>query len=182
MAVNEVNTQINSLFTRLKKSFTPNKNLMDAVARYLHQSVMTNFANQSLSPIPFPKGRGGNIFGRNWEPLKASTLGQKRRRGLSDRILEATGNLKRSIKTSSTNSNAWIYTDAVYGAIHNFGGIISLPGRSGQFRVNKKRVTGIGFKEKIIKIPARPFLILTEGFKERILEEIRMQVGSLQSR
>jgi phage virion morphogenesis protein len=147
MAANDsLNTQIQALFNRLKERFTPDKTLTDAIAQHLQQSVMKNFAKQK------------------WEPLKASTLKQKRRRGLSERILEATGNLKHSIKPGTTGSSVWVYTDAVYGAIHNFGGTI---------RVRKGRRQGI--KEKIIKIPARPFLVLTEGFKERIMEEIRRQ-------
>jgi phage virion morphogenesis protein len=167
MAINDLNTSINALFSRLKERFTPDKNLMDAVADHLHQSVMENFVNQ-----------GTNITG-GWKPLKTSTLKMKRRKGLSERILEATGNLKRSIKTGSTESDAWIFSDAPYGAIHNFGGTINLQGRTVLFH-RKGRRKETGFKEKIIKIPARPFLVLTEGFKEKIVEEIRKQVGSPQ--
>ena len=165
MAVNDLNTQINDLFKRIKERFTPDKNLMDAVANHLHQSVMENFTNQ-----------GTNIPG-GWKQLKASTLKEKRRKGLSERILEATGNLKRSIKTDSTGSDVWVYTDAPYGAIHNLGGTVNLPGRTRLFRYKGRRKE-TGFKEKIIKIQARPFLVLTEGFKGKIIEEIRRQVGS----
>jgi phage gpG-like protein len=165
MAFNDLlNIQISDLFDQLKERFKPNKNLMDAIANHLHQSVMENFAKQG-SGVP-----GG------WKALKPSTLKQKRRKGLSERILEATGNLKRSVQPYTTVGEARISIDAVYGAIHNFGGTINLPGGTHSFRRKGRGSKGAGFKEKIINIPARPFWVLTESFKERIVEEIRKQV------
>jgi phage virion morphogenesis protein len=175
MAVNDdVIAQINTVFNDLKNRFTPNKNLMSAIAGHLHASVMERFAQQ----------------GPGWPPLKASTLKYKSRKGMSARILEATGMLQRSIQPGASENEAWAATNLVYAAIHHFGGTIhqgarselftrnryKKVGKTGQFKKGTSPGKGMSFKERVIKIPPRPFMVLTEGFAEKIIAEIRKQI------
>lgn len=182
--------EIINIFDNLQKKFTPDKPLMTAIAGHLHASVMQNFANQGKD-VP-----GG------WKPLKPSTLRQKRYKGWSERILEAQGNLIRSIQQGATENEAWASTNLRYAAIQHFGGeIFHHPKtRSLAFRLTKKgelmsqegypnlvrfakkshknalRYT-IAQQSYTVNIPARPFMVLTSSFKDKIIAEIHNHIG-----
>jgi|GEM_PF-5888683 phage gpG-like protein len=75
---------IDAIIADLKDKFTPNKSLMTAVAEELRASVQNNFS--SSNPM-------------HWQQLKPATLKQKRKKGFSESILQAKGNLMNSIQS-----------------------------------------------------------------------------------
>ncbi len=185
----EIIAQVNETFDKLKDKFTPNKSLMTAIAGHLLASVEDEFRTQGA-------GSGG------WAKLAASTLRQKRRRGWSQRILEAQGNLFKSIQPNATDTEARVSTNLKYAAIQHFGGEIFHHPRTRElgFRLDKKgnllKQEGypnlVRFAKKTHKnairytisqqsytttIPARPFMVLTESFKDKIIQEIKNQIN-----
>lgn len=180
MADQDFTQQINAVIANLKNKFIPNKQLMKTIAEEMHASVMENFRTQ-----------GANVPG-GWPPLKPATLKQKRKKGLSESILQATGMLLRSIQSSATDNSAAVHTNLRYAAIHNFSGIIKQGARSEIFQRNRYKRTekkgsfkkgttagqGFTFKERIINIPPRPFMVLTDHYKNNIIDKIRAHVTS----
>lgn len=78
-----------------------------------------------------------------WKELAKPTIKQRRKKGYwPGRILQMRGELASSITSSYDSNSAIVGTNKVYAAIHQFGG------KAGR---NKK-----------VKIPARPYLLLTE--------------------
>lgn len=172
-------TQVNSVFNELKGKFTPNKTLMTTIAGHLKASVDMNFINQGKD-VP-----GG------WPALAHSTVKEKMRRGKDPRKLYREGLLAASIQQGATEDEAWASTNVNYAAIHQFGGSIvqaarselftrnrfSKPPKKGQFKKGTTPGRGFTFKERVINIPARPFMVLTESFKDKIIAAIRSHVA-----
>ncbi len=177
--------QINKVIGDLKDKVIADRSLMTAIAGHLQASVENNFRTQGAE-VP-----GG------WAPLKASTLKQKKRKGLSSKILEARGNLERSIQASATDNEAMASTNLIYAKVHQFGAQIFHHPRTRQmaFRLDKKgsllKQEGhpnlVRFAKKshknalrytlsqnsyTVNIPARPFMVLTDSFKDKIINEI----------
>lgn len=115
-----------------------------------------------------------------WMGRSPST--ERRRRG--GRILHLSGRLAGSIGSYSDNDSAVVGTDVKYARIHQEGGEISMPARSQQtyYRRRKDGTVGNRFVRKSrsnysethsvgahkIKIPARPFLSLTDTDEREI--------------
>lgn len=91
--------------------------------------------------------------GQKWKSLAPSTIKHRKRRNKSGnmRILQDTGELRRSIAYKADEKSVKIGSKLKYAPIHQFGGVI-------HFRRKK------GY----IKIPARPFLGVTGKEKEHI--------------
>lgn len=180
--------QINAIINNLKDKFTPNKNLMALIAQEMKDSVHNNFS--SSNPM-------------HWKALQPSTIKQKRKKGLSESILQATGMLLRSIQSSSTDNSAAVHTNLRYAAIHQFGGIISIAARTrtlfhrtdakgnllkqgsnpnllvfAKSRHKRKSAYTFGQKNYNITIPARPFMVLTDTYTNNIINKIRQHVLS----
>ena len=127
----------------------------------------------------------GLNFDKNWTALASSTIKQRERKGyVPINILRRTaGNagLLGSINSKATSDGVMIGTNKVYAAIHNFGGVINIPARTGtskwkatknkktkkysyRFAKKKSKLTGrtieksYDVKAYSIKIPARPFI------------------------
>lgn len=110
-----------------------------------------------------------------WAGLAPSTL--KRRPG--GKVLQDTRRLASSIESASDNDSAQVGTNVVYAAIQHFGGEIKRAARSQRvyFKQGKDGSVGTRFVKKSqsnfsqwatigehsVKIPARPFLVLTES-------------------
>ena len=181
--------QINEVIDGLKNKIIPDRVLMTAIAGHLQASVENNFKTQGAE-VP-----GG------WAPLKASTLRQKKRKGLSSKILEARGNLERSIQASATDNEAIASTNLIYAKVHQFGAQIFHHPRTREmaFRLDKKgsllKQEGhpnlVMFAKKThknalrytlsqqsytVNIPARPFMVLTDSFKNKIIDEIKNHI------
>ncbi|MGK9477908.1 phage virion morphogenesis protein [Melioribacter sp. OK-6-Me] len=183
--------QINALIDSIKERFLPNRKLMTAIAEEMYASVINEFRTQGA-------GSGG------WKALKPATLKQKRRKGFAEAILQARGNLLRSIQSSATESTAVVSTNLRYAAIHHFGGTISIAARTRTLfhrtdkkgnllkqQTNKnllifakkshkqKSAYTFGQHAYNISIPARPFMILTEPYKNNIINIIKRHINGV---
>lgn len=148
--------------------------LMGIIAQEMHEAVESNFAAQGR-----PK----------WLGLSPKTLKKRRQAADSAKILQLGGRLAASIVPGHDATTARVGTNVVYAAIHQFGGIIERHPMSGYVRLRKdhngallrqrnhphlavfakdshKRVHVTKWTRSegwTIKIPARPFLRLTES-------------------
>jgi len=89
-----------------------------------------------------------------WTPLAKVTIKQRSKKGYwPGRILQVRGDLASSITSKYDNNSAVVGTNKIYAAIHQFGGDA---GR------NKK-----------VKIPARPYLKISEKESNQIILSIQ---------
>ncbi|GBD39828.1 hypothetical protein HRbin37_02114 [bacterium HR37] len=96
----------------------------------------------------------------SWPPLSPSTIKERQRKGFwPGKILQREGTLAGSISEDHGPLYALVGTNIKYAPIHQFGG------RSG--------------KGHRARIPARPFLSLTEEDKDGIVEVLREFLDSL---
>ncbi|WP_233634266.1 phage virion morphogenesis protein [Burkholderia cepacia] len=133
-----------------------------------------------------------------WLGLKPSTLKRRRGEAASEKILTRSGHLAGSFSKTHDATMARVGTNVVYAAIHQFGGTIQRHPMSGYVRLRKDRNGMLlrqadhphlavfaknGHKQvKVvkwtrtqgwtIKIPARPFLVLTESDNVEIEMEV----------
>lgn len=188
-SVNENIEQVNAVFEKLRAQIKPSKKLMAPIAGELLASVKENFSNQ-----------GANVPG-GWPPLKRSTIKQKEKSGFELSILKQRGMLLRSVQADSTESTAFAHTNLAYAGIHHFGGKIQIGARTRTllhrtdakgsllkqssnknllvFASKKhKRVSSYTFGQSSysITIPARPFMVLTDRFRDRIIEIVNANI------
>ncbi|MCC6195709.1 MAG: phage virion morphogenesis protein [Burkholderiales bacterium] len=97
-----------------------------------------------------------------WTPLAPSTLRRRRQSGADAKILQHTGQLAASITPSSGRDFAQVATNKIYGPIQHFGGTIRRAPRPSR---SKRGGTTKGGE---IRIPARPFMVLSEAGLEKI--------------
>ncbi|WP_163304482.1 phage virion morphogenesis protein [Enterobacter ludwigii] len=122
--------------------------LMREIAAQLHDAVEDNFAQQG----------------------RPAWLGIKR----DGMILQKSGRLVNSIVEYSDNDTAVVGTNVEYAAIHQFGGET----RPHEIRPRNKQA--LAFNGRVVKkinhpgskIPARPFLSLTDEDEEKILTTV----------
>jgi phage virion morphogenesis protein len=113
--------------------------LMKNIAGMMHNAVEENFAQEGR-----PK----------WIPLSPKTIAARQKKGYwPGQILQQTGRLAASITQYADNDQAVVGTNAVYAAIHQFGG------KAG--------------RGKKVNIPARPYLQLTDEDMEEILKAVK---------
>ncbi|WP_253566523.1 phage virion morphogenesis protein [Burkholderia cenocepacia] len=124
-----------------------------------------------------------------WLGLSPKTLKRRREEAGTGKILQRSGRLAGSVVPSHDATSARVGTNVVYAAIHQFGGSIQRHPMSGYVRLRKdrngmllrqadhphlamfaknghKRVKVVKWTRTqgwTIKIPARPFLMLTEA-------------------
>ncbi len=120
--------QINLIISNLQSRFIPDKNLMTAIAGHMLASVENNFATQ------------GSLVLGGWPQLKPATLKAKSRKGLSSNILEATGQLQRSLQANANETESVVSTNLIYARSHQFGADIFHHPRTRElaFRMKKK--------------------------------------------
>lgn len=128
------------------------------------------------------RSTGRNFLGQHgpdgapWTPLTPSTIRNRLRRGRSGiAILRETGTLKGSVSFEVAAAGVLIGATAPYAGIHQHGGTIQMPARSGRIyrkqgadgslgrqfakRKNKTSVpTEVSVPAHAITIPARPYL------------------------
>lgn len=152
--------------------------LMREIAGIMLDEVEENFAQQ---------GRPG------WKDLKPST---KKKRGKTGHwpgpILQVSGVLASSISPRITETSAAVGTNLSYAAAQQFGATIIQYPRSSLFRQNRHEkgpkagrfrpghdntvVGGKGkstFGQRVIKIPARPFLKVTQEGLKKIKDAVK---------
>ena len=149
------------------------------MGEYVQQSTERRFKTQT--------GPDGTA----WTPLQKRYAGRKKYN--KTRILTLRGYLRGGIHYQASGDNAVeIGTNSVYGAIHQFGGVIDMPARAATVRFRSKagRILFAGKKHKRatektvnigahqVKIPARPFLGISDEDDVRlqaILQEWRRE-------
>lgn len=129
--------------------------LMRDIADIMHDEVEENFAQQGR-----PK----------WLGLKPP-VNPRRVGGM---ILQDSGQLAASIVQVSDSNSATVGTVKAYAAIHQFGG------QTRPHVIKPRNKKALAFGGRVVKqvnhpgskIPARPFLMITPGGEERILETV----------
>lgn len=112
--------------------------------------------------------------GTKWQPLSPTTikLRMKRHKSGNMKILQDTGELRRSVKYKAFPKYVIIGSNLKYSRIHQFGGTI----HSKQFRTSKKDYSHYIVKRSI-NIPARPYLGITEQDRQYILKTFQAYIN-----
>lgn len=189
---------IQELLKRLQKRLGNLKAPMDSIGQLILTSVKENFAAGGRY-----SGTAGDIMGGmiKWDRLAPSTVKRRyREKTWPGKILQIDGHLSRSIHAKSTKDSAVVVADADYSAIHQYGGVIQMQGKSGKLRLrttakgellrqgkegilrhlavfakaSHKRAVEREYttKDYKITIPARPFLVV----QREDLTEIRATI------
>ncbi|MGQ0794537.1 MAG: phage virion morphogenesis protein [Deltaproteobacteria bacterium] len=155
-------TGISSLIKRFNSKSQDYTPATRQIAGRLEDAVEENFKQQGR-----PK----------WQPLAPSTLRQRQREGKADgKILQRTGQLAASISSEHDKTSATVGTNNEYAAAHQFGAEIKRAARSelfvrnrskrgdtkGRFKKGVSERRGFNFGDSATRIPARPFLSLTD--------------------
>ncbi|AFH47806.1 Mu-like prophage protein GPG [Ignavibacterium album JCM 16511] len=148
----------------LKEKVNKKNNLMVSIAETMRVAVLKNFETQ------------GNRIGKPWQRLSPVTIKQREKKGYwPGKILQRTGQLKRSILSSYGDDYAQVSTNLIYAAIQNYGGIIhrsSLKTYLRKKREGKEAKKPGRNKMRSIRIPARPFMKLNDQDLEKIKSKI----------
>ncbi len=103
--------------------------------------------------------------GVKWKPLSEITHKERSKKG-SYKILQDTGELRRSVRYKAFNNYVIISSNLKYSRIHQFGGKITVTPRMRAYL----RYKGIYLRKntQYITIPARPYLGVTQADKQHI--------------
>lgn len=164
-----INLDPGKVFEPLLSRIRNQRPLMKKLSELLIDTVKENFAQQ---------GRP-----QNWLQLARATIKDRERKGYwPGKILQRKGGgsgLLGSIASGYDDESAWVSTNKIYAAIHQFGGTISQGARSslhapnryqrsssrhrkGQFKKGTSEAHGFLYRARTITIPARPFMVLPE--------------------
>jgi phage virion morphogenesis protein len=148
----------------LKQKLSNKNKLMVAIAETMRVAVLKNFETE------------GSRIGKPWQRLSHKTIKQREKKGYwPGKILQRTGQLKRSVVSSYGEDYAQVSTNLIYAAIQNYGGIIH---RSTLKTYLRKKTENISAqkptqnKMSSIRIPARPFMRLNDQDLEKIKSKI----------
>lgn len=164
--------QLETTLTRLAAAVTNATPAMNEISGIMWDAVEENFAQQGrphwlgLKPETVQQRVGGQLTkGRGVHKSGAWSLKLGQRVARSIKILQASGRLAASITPAYDATSARVGTNVVYAAIQHFGGqtrphtILPKNGKALRFgNVIVKKVNHPGSK-----IPARPFLSITES-------------------
>lgn len=148
------------------------QSLLPRLGEYLQTSTEDRFKTQT------------GPDGAAWAPLKKRYA--KRKKYNADKVLTLRGYLRGGIRYQLDGPDAvQVGTNIRYGAIHQFGGAIDMPERTATVRyrstagkilfVNKRQKKNVTQKNVTIgahqvKIPARPYLGISDADDARILQ------------
>lgn len=173
MANNNLRINLPPVLGQMLSKIKNRKPVMNIIAGIMLDDVRENFVKEGRPP---------------WLPLASVTIKQrKRRRYWPGKILQRTGQLLVSIQSKATNDSAQVGTNKKYAAIHQFGGTINQGARSGltlpnrykigskkgKFKKGTTKGQGYEFSSRSIKIPARPFLQLSDQAMKNIEDKIK---------
>lgn len=153
--IRENSPQIAEALARLGRSAANLAPVMRVIAGIMHDEVEENFAQQ---------GRP------RWLGLKPPVA----KRRIGGKILQDSGQLAASIEPGSDANSAWVGTNKVYAAIHQFGG------KTSPHVIAPRYKKALAFGGRVVKrvqhpgsnIPARPFLVITASGEEHILSAV----------
>ena len=142
----EIKVEDKEIQQLLKKLISKTENL---------RPLMKNIAGIMLDSVEENFEKEGRP--KKWQELSEVTIKQRKKKGYYPcTILTMRGELAASITSKYDDNSAIVGTNKAYAAIQQFGGNAG--------------------KNKIVKIPARPFLMLGEKEKVEILEEVQNYV------
>ncbi|MEG8946621.1 phage virion morphogenesis protein [Rosettibacter firmus] len=158
----------------LKNKLSNKSKLMVAIAETMRSAVLKNFETE------------GSRIGKPWQRLSHQTIKQREKKGYwPGKILQKTGQLKRSIISSYGEDYAQVSTNLIYAAIQNYGGVIHRSTLKTYLKrkINLNPLTKSQLQYKAgsnkmssIRIPARPFMQLNnqdiEKIKKKIIEAL----------
>lgn len=192
--MSQLDKQLDQILAEIAKKAGNLTPITQMVADLVKSSISQNFGSRGRWDGTGTGMLSGGTF--KWKPLASSTKKQYKRKGYD---LEATLNrssngLRTSIQVKPYGKTGIIVTsNKPYAAIHQFGGVIDIPERESEanwkakktkdgkysYRFAKsnakgKKVISRKFKTKAnrIKIPARPFVTLTEKDIQDIIEYV----------
>lgn len=108
--------------------------------------------------------------GKPWQPLSPLTLAIKRKQGHSDKILRQRGYLADRLFYNIKRNGLEFGTDRPYAITQQFGATIK-PRRA-------KRLAFNGYFAKQVKIPARPWLGVSEKDKDLLVDKVKQRLLS----
>lgn len=146
--------------------------IMASIASFLVSRTQRHFQTET--------GPGGK-----WQPLSPRTAAKRtgRRRRGTEHILRDTTRLYSSITGESSDTEAAVGTNLIYGAIHQLGGEVKIPAREQDLHFGKtnrgrrfvkasrkrKETVRVSIGAHTITIPARPYLYLDTDDQAEIL-------------
>lgn len=152
------------LLKLLEQKLSNKNKLMVAIAETMRTAVLKNFETE------------GSRIGKPWQRLSHKTISQREKKGYwPGKILQRTGQLKKSVISSYGEDYAQVSTNLIYAAIQNYGGIIHRSSLKTFLRKKREGKTAkIPVKNKMnsIRIPARPFIKLNEQDLAKIKQKI----------
>ena len=190
----ELNNKFNGMIAQLEKEFGKSKitPALTKISALVKTAINENFASYGRWD-----GSGSDLFdGGNfrWKPYAKSTKKQRQRKGMQTANVTLIGSnkMKRTIQVNPFGSSSIkITSNSPYAAIHQYGGTMDIPARESEakwkatknkksgnysFRFAKSKAKGKNiisrkFMKKAyqIKIPARPFVTLTEKDVDQII-------------
>lgn len=143
--------QVRSAFAQLLRIMEDTTPVMAAIGTAVVAGTHRRFVSQT-SPE-----------GAKWSPLNPDYKRLKRNR----RILTESGRLRDSINSRPGRDEVRVGTNVVYGAIHQFGGVIKPKGSHLVFRLASGLVMA-----KSVTIPARPYLGISAEDEVEIAEVV----------
>ena len=160
-----INFKIQGL-NNIKKKLAKNANALLDLTRFW-QTVGMYIQKQTIKQR-FDKQQSPN--GEAWKPLSEFTRTMRLRRNKTGdmKILQDTGELRRSINYQAGKNHVKVGSNLKYARIHQFGGSINVSKKQRGFLYRKGFTVG----KKII-IPARPFLGVTQSEKNHIKSMFR---------
>ena len=138
----------------------------DSVGMYMVKRTMRHF-QQEQSPE-----------GVKWKPLSARRIQQrnKRHKGGRMKILSDTGELRRSVAYRAFKSRVIFGSALEYAAIHQFGGTVTVR-KKGTYKHNyglgKPQGGSYSYRWQV-KIPARPYLGVTNDDRQKVLSMLKV--------
>lgn len=152
------------IIEQLKQRLNNKSNLMLAIAETIRVAVLKNIETE------------GSRIGKPWQRLSPQTIKNRQEKGYwPGKILQRTGQLKRSIVSGYGEDYAQVSTNIIYAAIQNYGGIIhrsSLKTFLRKKREGKDAKKSNRNKMSSIRIPARPFMQMNNDDIEKIKQKI----------
>ena len=144
----------NNLKSKVEK-ISGNTRFWDSMGMYIQRQTI----NERFGKEQSPKGA-------KWKPISEKTK-ENRRNKSEMKILQDTGELRRSVKYKASQNGVIVGTNLKYAAIHHFGGRIPVSSKMRKFLHYK----GIHLRKgtKFITIPARPYLGLNVADRKHII-------------
>ncbi len=159
-------TRLTAKFEQIIKGASNASPLMAAIAGIMMDEVEDNFKAEGR-----PK----------WQGFKYTP--SEKRGGSSAKLLQNSGQLASSIEQSNTSNSAVVGTNKKYAAIHQRGG------KTKPHIIKPRNKKALAFGGRVVKsvnhpgsnIPARPFLMITENGKDKILSKTSQYLRGLVS-